>query len=322
MRADWRTVARIVVAAVAVVFVVRFIAAQWDAIRLSAAQLHPNWAGLAFASLWVFAGYAALIAAWRMLLRLWRSPIALDAAVRIWFVSSLGKYVPGKVWAIGAMAVLAKEAGASPIAATGSSVIMQLVNIAAGFVVIAGAGAGAPDLYRAYPALRIAGWITIAVSLAGLVFGPQLVRVAARLAGRLTGRDVPAPPPISHAAVFLIFAANVLAWIAYGIGFGVFWSALLGHGGGISVGALAVYTASYLMGYLVLVAPGGFGVREAALTALLITLHLASPAEAALLAAASRVWITILEVLPGLALLPGTSLRRRSSISTPDGPPA
>ena len=86
--------------------------------------------------------------------------------------------------------------------------------------------------------------------------------------------------------------------------------------------ALAVYTASYLIGFLAIFAPGGIGVREAALAGLLISLRLATPADAALLAAASRIWLTVVEILPGLAFLPGTSLRRRTSISTPDGPVA
>ena len=119
-----------------------------------------------------------------------------------------------------------------------------------------------------------------------------------------------------------MFAANVVAWIAYGIGFGIFWSALLGRGGGISLAALAVYTASYLVGYMVLPAPGGIGARETAMIGLLVSLRLATPADAALLATTSRIWLTVLEILPGLVFLPGTSLRRRTSSSPPDGPVA
>jgi uncharacterized membrane protein YbhN (UPF0104 family) len=129
-------------------------------------------------------------------------------------------------------------------------------------------------------------------------------------------------PDVSRGTLVIVFAANVTAWIAYGVGFGLFWRALLGSGGGVSMAVLAVYTASYLAGYLALFAPGGIGVREAALAGLLVSLRLATPGDAALLAAASRVWLTVVEVLPGLAFLPGVSLRRRPPISSPDGPAA
>ena len=320
MRADWRTALRGAIATVIVVLVVRFVAEKWDEISVSAAALRPSWSGLLSASACVFAGYAVLIASWRLLLRTWNSPLPVLDAARIWFVSSLGKYVPGKVWAIGAMAVLAKEAGASPLAATGSSVIMALVNVAAGFVVVALAGAG--DVLAAFPALRVGAWITLAVTLVGLAYGPVLLVWMVRQGTRLFRRPMPDMPKISRTTLLLVFVANIVAWIAYGVGFGIFWSALLGHGGGISTAALAVYTASYLLGYLALVVPGGLGVRETALTGLLISLRLATPADAALLAAASRIWLTVLEIVPGLAFLPGTSLRRRTPTSPPDGPPA
>jgi uncharacterized membrane protein YbhN (UPF0104 family) len=71
---------------------------------------------------------------------------------------------------------------------------------------------------------------------------------------------------------------------------------------------------------VVLVAPGGIGARETAMIGLLLSLHLASPADAALLATTTRIWLTVLEILPGLVFLPGTSLRRRTSMTTPDGP--
>lgn len=320
MRADVRAVLRIAVVLIIAYLVFRVLSRSWDEIRVAAAALRPSWSGLLLASACIAAGYAVLIASWRLLLRTWRSPLGVLDATRIWFVSSLGKYVPGKVWSIGAMAVLAKEAGASPIAATGSAIIMQLVNIAAGFVVVAACGVG--ELFTAYPALRFAAWVTVAATAIGLAIGPPLLSWAARTATRLVGRPMPDMPEISRATLLLVFAANVVAWVAYGVGFGIFWTALLGRGGGISLAALAVYTASYLVGYLVLVAPGGVGVRETVLIGLLTSLRLATPADAVLLATTTRLWLTVLEILPGLVFLPGMSMRRRSSFSTPDGPTA
>lgn len=320
VRAEFRTALRIAVALIIAFFVFKVLARSWDDIRTNAAALRPSWSGIALASACVFTGYGVLIASWRLLLRAWRSPLGPLDATRIWFVSSLGKYVPGKLWSIGAMAVLAKEAGASPIAATGSAIIMQIVNLAAGFAVVAVAGAG--ELLQSSPLLRLASWLTIVATVVGLAFGPQLLVWAVRTGTRLVKRPMPEMPSITRSALLLVFAANTVAWLAYGIGFGIFWSALLGRGGGISMASLAVYTASYLLGFLALVAPGGLGVRESILIGLLISLRLATPADAALLAAASRIWLTVLEILPGLVFLPGTSLRRRTSISTPDGPAA
>jgi glycosyltransferase 2 family protein len=320
VRAEWRTAVRLGIAIVVIGFVARAVSGNWDAIQANAAALQPNWPRMFLGSVCVAAGYAVLIAAWRLLLATWDSPIPVLDAARIWFVSSLGKYVPGKVWSIGAMAVLARDAGASPVAATGSAIIMQLVNLAAGFAVVAVAGAG--DLLVAYPALRAGLWFTAFCTAAGLAVGPALLQWAIRTATRILRQPAPVLPAISRLTLVLVFAANVAAWVAYGVGFGLFWEGLLGRGGGVTLAALAVYTASYLLGFLALVVPGGLGVRESALIGLLVSLRLASPADAALLAAGSRVWLTLLEILPGLVFLPGVSLRHRSTSSTPDGPAA
>ena len=50
-------------------------------------------------------------------------------------------------------------------------------------------------------------------------------------------------------------------------------------------------------------APGGIGVREVSMHALLVGAALATPAEATLLVVASRLWLTVLEILPGALLL-------------------
>jgi uncharacterized membrane protein YbhN (UPF0104 family) len=66
---------------------------------------------------------------------------------------------------------------------------------------------------------------------------------------------------------------------------------------------IAVFTASYLIGYLVLFSPGGLGFREAALTVLLVGVGAAGQGDAVILGVTSRLWLTVLEVLPGLVSL-------------------
>ena len=67
-------------------------------------------------------------------------------AARIWSVSNLGRYVPGKVWQIGAMTTMAERVGVSPIAAAGSAILNTVVNIATGFLVAIVAGWRAFDV--------------------------------------------------------------------------------------------------------------------------------------------------------------------------------
>jgi len=84
---------------------------------------------------------------------------------------------------------------------------------------------------------------------------------------------------------------------------------------GATRGYIAVYTSSYLVGYLTLIAPGGIGVRETMLVAGLSTLGLASEPNAWVLAVVSRLWLTILEIVPGVLFLSRKTIRGPSDIT-------
>ena len=57
-------------------------------------------AGWLLSALVVWSMYALLIVAWRVMLAGWGQRLDGWTAARIWTVSSLGKYLPGKVWAV------------------------------------------------------------------------------------------------------------------------------------------------------------------------------------------------------------------------------
>ena len=87
---------------------------------------------LLLAMLTVWAMYALLIAGWRAMLTAWGQRLDPWTAARIWTVSSLGKYLPGKVWAVAGMAVMAQRAGVGAGPATESAVVLQVLAIDTG----------------------------------------------------------------------------------------------------------------------------------------------------------------------------------------------
>src|SRR4051794_41749186 len=99
--------------------------------------------------------YFLLVLAWRSILRSWGQDLDLWSAARIWTVSSLGKYIPGKVWAVAGMALLSQRAGVAPWAATGSATIMQVLAIGTGAAVAGLAGGSA--LAGATPRMPVGG---------------------------------------------------------------------------------------------------------------------------------------------------------------------
>jgi len=323
-RLSWRALQAAFVVAV-FAYGGREIARQWRSAESRLVGVDVDWLPILGATLLVFATYGLLIQLWRRVLRLWDSSLSLGDAVRIWSVSGLGRYLPGRVAQIGAMAVMSRQSGVSPVAATGSALINTLLNIVAGVAVAA--AAGGRELLAALQrtvtgeggsgelALRGAGVAVVGAAIVILLL-PWLLPPLARTASRIVRRDVKLPI-LPAGAVWLTAAGNALAWVLYGVAFHLFATGTLGGTAGATSAYVAVYTGSYIAGYLILLTPGGLGVREMVMVGLLQAFGLTAEPEAWVLALASRIWLTVLEVLPGLLFLALAAVRPRRSPLTP-----
>ena len=305
----WRRIVRTVLQFALLLFLGGYLYVNWDDYAHAFSQSAPEWGLLALSSLLVFVAYAVLIQTWRQVVVAWGERLSFPDAMRIWFVSNLGKYVPGKIWAIAAMGTLAQEQGISPTAAMGSSVVVQLVNLVTGFGVFFIAGAHVMDV----PAGAMAGVVGLGVVLFG---APWLVPVGVRLVNAMTGRQVTLPhlPP---SALWWAAAGTTLAWVLYGVAFCFFAAGMMdGSAPGTLGDWTAIFIGPYLLGFIAVFAPGGAGVREVAMAEALQRTGLAVGSVAALLVISSRVWLTILEIIPGVLFLLVKPSPRSDSSST------
>lgn len=280
-----------------IVLATRTVARDWDRVRSESIVWGFDWWRIVASLVVTWLMYLLLIHAWRAVLQTWGEVLPWRRAVRIWFVSSLGKYVPGKLWALAAMAVMAERAGVSGAAATASSVVMQLVSITTG-VAVALALLGR-EVLAGSTTLGLAGIIALAAAaLAGtaLVGSPYVMGWLGRAVGR--------PGAVRHVGARAMVHATVpslVAWLGYGTALYLLVQGTLPDvnlGWGIATGAFA---ASYIAGYLAVFAPGGLGVREGAL--ILILGPIVGQGNALAIAFASRLTLTINELGAALPLL-------------------
>jgi hypothetical protein len=184
------------------------------------------------------------------------------AGMRAYFVSLLGKYVPGKAWVIVMrMRMLRHDAHAHPIPVAVTATYETLCSMAAGSLL---AVLLLPQL-GVLPA-EVSSNITILVAMAALPVGLGVLnKYAARVVAKRRGPDArPLPAP----SVFLL---------AQGLVHGACGHCLLGLSLGLTIAALApgvswsgeLYLAdlganalAYVAGFVVVVAPGGLGPRE------------------------------------------------------------
>lgn len=298
-------VAQWIFAAVVLFFAGRTLASQWTTVEPRLFHIQLQWQWIVAATALVLLSYLILIEGWRRVLGAWDSNLPLGPAARIWFLSNLGKYVPGNIWSLTAMGVMARERGGSALAAAGSSVIMQTVSLATGAALVMVTGAkllGKPLLVGA----------SVLLLLAILLSAPKFLPPLSVWIGGLMGREI-APPSVPPRSIWTAAVATSLSWLFYGFAFELFVRGLLGVSPGEISSYIAVYTAAYILGFISPIAPAGLGVREFTLAAFMTQLGLANEADAALVAIAARLWLTIVELVPsGLYVATGAS---RKSLS-------
>lgn len=278
---------------------------QWDRVGSRLTHIQFGWEWILTATALVLITYALLIEGWRRVLGAWDSHLPFTQAARIWFLSNLGKYVPGNIWSLTAMGVMAKKRGLSALAASGSSVIMQMVSLATGAAIVMVTSAkllGQPLLVGA----------AVLILIAVLLSAPKFLPPLAVWVGGLVGRDI-APPSVPATSIWTAAFASTLSWLFYGLAFQLFVRGLLGTAPGEISSYIAVYTAAYILGFISPIAPAGLGVREFTLAAFMTQLGLANEVDAALVAIAARLWLTVVELIPsGLYIAAGA---RRKPLS-------
>ena len=283
-------------------------------IAAAARSTHPRWGFVAMASLLTLGAYAVLIESWRRVLRELGGQLSPADAAIVWFGSNLARYLPGTGWQIGVMGAMAKERGVTVTTSTSASLLTSVVSILTGLAVcllgLAALAAGP----AAVPSLSRRAMVLVAVGVVGLAASPWLMPRVARIASRLSGRELTLPR-VSGRALWIACVGTTTAWLAYGVAFALLTVAVVPGAGFRSLsGCITLYTFSYLVGWFNPM-PAGIGVTEPIIVLLAPQLGVATAAEATVLALFVRAWRTVMEMGTGLAALGVATIPRAGRIS-------
>lgn len=247
-----------------------------------------NWPILVSSSTVLLAGYFMTGSLWGRIVRDLGGPtLSPSVSVRLFMIANLGRYVPGKIWQIAGLAALARDRGVSGSTATASAVLGQGLSLVAASALGLGAvwtlADGAP--WR---------WAVPVVLLGGIVVGlaPPVFRATATMWFRFARTPEPDRLDSTSAAIWLAIAST--SWVLYA---GGFWLLVVGLGlDAPPLATASAFAAAYVLGYVMVFAPAGIGVREGFLVALLSPQLGAGAAGA--VAVSARLWTTVIEVIP------------------------
>ena len=245
---------------------------------------------------------ATSFSAWRTLLRDLGTELAPRPAARVFFVAQLGKYAPGGVWAILTQMELSREHSVPRRSILVVGVVALVISITSGLTIaLVMLPFAVPEAFERF------WWAMAALPVLVVMLHPAVLgRAVDRLL--VLARREPLPRRPSGRGVGVAAAFQVGTWIFLGLHA---WVLLIGLGAPVAESlpiAIGGYALAYAAGQLAIGFPGGFGVREAALT-LVMSAAVGVPA-ALLLALLSRFVLVLVDVsLAGAQLAIGRGRR-------------
>lgn len=289
MRPAWRRLLGALLVAATAWWLGRLIVDNWAELRrfdwradpaLLAASVVAHVAVLAW-GVWVWS---------RILRHFEHPPVRLGVLQRIWFLSNLARYLPGKVFQFIAVAQLSRAAGlsgavllTSMLVHTGFALLSAVV--VAAWTLTGGIVRGVDPLWPALAATVGAAFAVHPAFLNRLLsFIPRLLKkeVIRWKAGWMDG--------------LLLLGLSIVSWGFYGVAYHLFIASLADVPWRLLPQMAGVNALSFFIGYASPL-PGGAGLREISMTGLLRPYF--SDGVAAVLSIAARMWTIAAELIGG-----------------------
>lgn len=254
----------------------------------------------------LLASLAALIPAlllvslrWGLTLRAMKVPIGWWTSIRIWFLSQAGRYVPGGVWSyvgrfyLGQSEMAQEAIVASMVLETGLRVVSEVLVFLLSLPFWTDTG---------FLSMKIVFLLIGGVGLSLLLLHPALLE---RLSGMALLQRVGLSPVdlsgLRYRNVLVLLAYYILTVIVVGGSFYLLVVALYPVPVRLLPALTGSLAASVVLGFLVPLAPNGWGVREGMLAFLLSQMMPSS--VAIVISAAARIWLGLGEATWILAMV-------------------
>ncbi|MGQ9707255.1 MAG: lysylphosphatidylglycerol synthase domain-containing protein [bacterium] len=277
-------------------FLINRLLRDWQQIPFSRLHFNPVLLILSYIILlflhFPFGGYG-----WKLILLGFGKKLPLMRSTAIITLTQLGKYVPGKVWfTLGRMS-FAKRDGI-PEAITMTSVVIET-----GFLLLAAIFLFAIAIIllprSVVPRAAYCSFLLAPCTLI-ITYPPILNRILKPLLKWF--KQPPFVLQLSYTQLLLILCVYLLDWLVQGIGCFI----LINSFYPLPLSRLPIllggYSISWILGFIILIAPAGLGIREGIYT---FILKLVMPQPIAIMSALiTRIWMSTAEVAMAIICLP------------------
>ncbi len=269
-------------------FLIHSVAVNWSRLPPGKVRLQVGFFSL---SLFFLLGSSLLgNLAWWANLRIFGERIRFLSALRVIGIAQMGKYIPGKVWSVGGRVLLAKEEGISEVT-TSASVLVETLSLSLAASVLFLIFLANLNIRTHLPPRFFLSFLFIPLSL--FFLHPRVLKKAIIFGGKILKRPVTCPE-LKLAKIILVYLLYLLSWFVHTTGFFFLVRSIYPVPFTNFFGVVGSFSIAWVLSFLILFVPGGFGFREGILT-FFLKFFLPTPV-AALLSLIGRLWTTLGEV--------------------------
>lgn len=302
VRRIFSIILRVLLVGVILYFLFRQISSHWAEIEAYNWNIDFTWFILS-----ILAGlvtFVIMASAWRSIIDAFGHRLRLRDAFRIIYLSDLGRYIPGKVWQLFGVLYLAHQKGVPPERAGASFVLVQMFAIPASFLVFVLAAQFEPKLlinqvsFLGEGASYIITGFMVALCVLLVLYPHRFLAFGNKILRRFKRPEVHFH--LDKRVALFVFVRYCIAWTCYGVAFWLFVRSVVPECQLSLIAGVGLFNAAYQIGYLTLIAPGGFGPRELVMGTMLTPF--VGPIGPAV-AIAARLWAVVIESLSALLAL-------------------
>ncbi|MEO0095117.1 MAG: lysylphosphatidylglycerol synthase domain-containing protein [candidate division WOR-3 bacterium] len=263
---------------------------SWNKIPLE--KISFNWTYLlsAFAILFFCFCYGSY--SWKITLKMFGENISFRKSLEIIALTQVGRYIPGKVWAIAGQSILAKRENISIQNAVTSVVLMNVGYVIANLIIT--------SLCIGLSTIRFSlfsSFILVFIFIGGLcLMHPFIINKIIHTVKKLFKKDISIDRvPITFLNSLTLVIIFVVGGIIQAIGFCFLVHSFYDLKLEIYPLIIGSYAGAWVLGFLAIIMPAGIGVKEGAL-AYFLSFYI--PHSVAIISSIlARVWITVGELV-------------------------
>jgi len=274
-------------------FLIRVLYRNW--LQVKSFDFSFAWSSLVLSFLILLAYLFFRVYIWKVMLHKMKVSLGFRTCLKISFLSTMGKYLPGKVWLVlGKVYLAGKEGISKPIALASAvlEVVLELTASIAFFLVFMATRPGMKSLSG-----NLISIMGFAVADRLVMLHPKVFYAIINMALKWMKKET-IQAAIGYSGMIQLFSYYLLLVLVQGIAFYFFINAICFLPLNTLFGLSASLAAAGALGTLSVFAPSGLGVREGVL-ALLLANYVVSPI-AVLISLLARIWVILGEIVCAL----------------------